>query len=249
MGFARFLDTLAPGPLDWLALAFFVLSIVAYGRFADRTRRAGILNAHMREVRRLWMLRYLQREDRVLDAIFTGHSMNSISLFSSATLLIVVALLGVLGNSDLAYRLANQSVFITSTTGVLFQAKLIGVICVFIYGFYRFTWALLQYNYLLALTSSAPLARDLTPEAAREMADKLSVVLNAAVTSFHSGFRTYYYALAWVGWFFHPVVFMAAILFVTFILVYRQIHSPAAGAIAAYATMLETTERGGGRNP
>jgi uncharacterized membrane protein len=122
-----------------------------------------------------------------------------------------------------------------------------GVICVFIYGFYRFTWALLQYNYLLALTASAPLPGDLTPETAKVMAERLSVVLNAAVTSFHSGFRTYYYALAWVGWFFHPIVFMAAILFVTFILVYRQINSPAAGAIAAYATMLEKTD-GIGKN-
>lgn len=235
------LENIAAGALDWLALVFFIAAIFGYGRFADRSA-IGILNAHMREVRRRWMLRYLEREDRVLDSIFTGHSMNSISLFSSATLLIVVALLGLLGNSDLAYRLASQSAFITHTTGALFQVKLIGLICVFIYGFYRFTWALLQYNYLLALTASAPLPGDLTPETAKAMADRLSVVLNAAVTSFHSGFRTYYYALALVGWFFHPLAFMAAILFVTFILVYRQIHSPAAGAIAGYATMLEKTD-------
>jgi uncharacterized membrane protein len=237
-----FLDNVAAGWLDWLALALFVVAIFAYGRFADGAG-AGILNAHMRSVRRRWMLRYLERDDRVLDSIFTGHSMNSISLFSSATLLIVVALLGLLGNSDLAYRLASQSTFIATTTGPLFQIKLMGVVCVFIYGFYRFTWALLQYNYLLALTASAPLTGDLTPETANAMADRLSVVLNAAVTSFHSGFRTYYYALAWVGWFFHPLVFMVAILFVIFILVYRQIHSPAAGAIAAYAAMLESTDR------
>ena len=238
----RLFDNIDAAPLDWAALLLFVLAIFAYGRFADRAGK-GILNDHMRKVRRRWMLRYLERDDRVLDAIFTGHSMNSISLFSSATLLIVVALLGLLGNSDLAYRLATQSTFITTTTGALFQVKLMGIICVFIYGFYRFTWALLQYNYLLALTSSAPLTGDLTPETAKAMADELSVVLNAAVTSFHSGFRTYYYALALVGWFFHPLVFMAAIVFVTFILVYRQIHSPAAGAIAAYATMLEQDDK------
>ena len=237
----QFIEHVAASALDWLALALFVVAIFAYGRFADRTGTNN-LNAHMRSVRERWMLRYLERDDRVLDAIFTGHSMNSISLFASATLLIVVALLGLLGNSDLAYRLATQSTLVTNTTGVLFQIKLIGAIAVFIYGFYRFTWALLQYNYLLALTGSAPLTGDLTPETAKAMAQQLSVVLNAAVTSFHSGFRTYYYALAWVGWFFHPIVFMAAILFVTFILVYRQIHSPAAGAIAAYATMLEKTD-------
>lgn len=241
-------DNIDAAPLDWAALLLFVLAIFAYGRFADGVGK-GILNDHMRKVRRRWMLRYLERDDRVLDAIFTGHSMNSISLFSSATLLIVVGLLGLLGNSDLAYRLATQSTFITTTTGALFQVKLISIVCVFIYGFYRFTWALLQYNYLLALTSSAPLTGDLTPETAKAMADKLSVVLNAAVTSFHSGFRTYYYALALVGWFFHPLVFMVATLFVSFILVYRQIYSPAAGAIAAYATMLEQDDKFGKSRP
>jgi uncharacterized membrane protein len=227
--------------LDWLALALFFVAVLAYARYADHIGDR-LLNARMREVRAIWMRRYLERDDRVLDSILTGHSINSIALFSSATLLIVVALLGVLTNADAAYYVATTSSFVTHTTKELFQVKLIGLVCVFIYGFYRFTWALLQYNYLLALTASAPLPGDLTPETAKAMAQQLSVVLNAAVTSFHSGFRTYYYALAWVGWFFHPIVFMVAILFVTFILVYRQIHSPAAGAIAAYAATLEKTD-------
>ena len=243
-----FFEQIAAGPLDWLALAAFVLSIFAYGRFADHTG-AGILNARMREVRRRWMLRYLEREDRVIDSIFTGHSMNSISLFCSATLLIVVALLGLLGNTDIANRLAGQSTFTTPTTAAMLQLKLIGVIGVFIYGFYRFTWALLQYNYLLALAGSVPLPGDLTPENAVAMADRLSVVLNSAITSFHSGFRTYYYALAWIGWFFHPLLFLAATLFVTFILVYRQIYSPSAGAISGYTALLNSTDRIGKNRP
>ena len=121
--------------------------------------------------------------------------------------------------------------------------KLIGLVCVFVYGFYRFTWALLQYNYVLALIGAAPLKDHLTPVAIDEMGNQMSVVLNSAVTSFHSGFRTYYYALAWVGWFFHPLVFMAAIGFVTFVLVYRQIASPSAGAIKGFATLLHEIER------
>ena len=232
---------LAATPLDWIALLLFVVSILAYARYADRSG-ASMLNARMRMVRRRWMRRYLERDDRVLDSILTGHSINSISLFCSATLLIVVALLGLLGNTDLAHRLAGQGTFLVPTTAAMFQAKLIGLICVFIYGFYRFTWALLQYNYLLALAGAAPLPGDLTPENAEKVADQISIVLNSAVTSFHSGFRTYYYALAWIGWFFHPLAFVAATLLVTFILVYRQIFSPSAGAIAAYATTLDTID-------
>lgn len=227
--------------LDWLAVVGFFVAMVAYSRFADHAGDR-LLNARMREVRVLWMRRYLEREDRVIDAILTGHSINSIALFSSATLLIVVALLGVLSNADTAYHLSITSSFVGHSTIDLFQVKLIGLICVFVYGFYRFTWAMLQYNYFLALIGAAPFRDHLTPSAIDEMGNQMSVVLNSAVTSFHSGFRTYYYALAWVGWFFHPLVFIIATLFVTFILVYRQIASPSAGAIKGYAALLHEIE-------
>jgi uncharacterized membrane protein len=224
------------GLMDWLALALFFIAMVAYARYADHSGDR-LLNARMREIRARWMRRYLEREDRVIDSILTGHSINSIALFCSATLLIVVALLGVLSNTDMAYRLATQSSFVARTTVDLFQVKLIGLICVFIYGFYRFTWALLQYNYFLALIGSAPLKGHLMPSAIERLSMQMSIVLNSAVTSFHSGFRTYYYALAWVGWFFHPLIFVAANAFVTFVLVYRQIASPAAGAIKEFAAL------------
>lgn len=229
-------------PFDLIALGAFFVAVIAYARYADHAGER-LLNARMREIRTRWLQRYLAREDRVLDSILTGHSINSIALFCSATLLIVVALLGVLSNTDMAYRLATQSSFVVRTTVELFQIKLIGLVCVFIYGFYRFTWALLQYNYFLALLGSAPLKEQLAPATIDQMGNQMSVVLNSAVTSFHSGFRTYYYALAWVGWFFHPLFFIAATALVTFVLVYRQIASPAAGAIKGYTALLDEVDK------
>jgi uncharacterized membrane protein len=227
--------------LDWLALVAFFVAIIAYSRYADHAGHR-LLNARMREIRARWMRRYLERDDRVLDSILTGHSINSITLFCSATLLIVVALLGVLTNAGTAYSIVITSRFVIHTTLDLFQVKLIGLVCVFVYGFYRFTWALLQYNYVLALIGSAPLKDHLTPAVTDQMGNQMSVVLNSAVTSFHSGFRTYYYALAWVGWFFHPLVFMAATAFATFVLIYRQIASPSAGAIKGLAALQQEIE-------
>ncbi|HEX6118184.1 MAG TPA: DUF599 family protein [Dongiaceae bacterium] len=89
---------------------------------------------------------------------------------------------------------------------------------------------------------SAPSREHLDPAATDEMGNQMSVVLNSAVTSFHSGFRTYYYALSWIGWFFHPLVFIAATAFVTFVLVYRQVASPSAGAIKGLASLQQEIE-------
>jgi uncharacterized membrane protein len=164
------------GILDWLALALFFGAVVAYSRYADHVGDR-LLNARMREIRAIWMRRYLERDDRVLDSILTGHSINSIALFSSATLLIVVALLGVFTNADTAYHMALTSSFVVHTTKELFQVKLIGLVCVFVYGFYRFTWALLQYNYFLALVGSAPLKDLRTPSATAVLGNIIWVVL------------------------------------------------------------------------
>ena len=101
--------------LDWVALVAFFVAVLAYARYADYAGDR-LLNARMREVRARWMRRYLEREDRVLDSILTGHSINSIALFSSATLLIVVALLGVLTNAGSAYSIASTSSFVTHST-------------------------------------------------------------------------------------------------------------------------------------
>jgi uncharacterized membrane protein len=224
------------GYLDLLALALFFIGVFAYGRFADQYGQQ-FLNARMRDLRGRWMRRYLERDDRVIDSILTGHSINSIALFCSATLLIVVALFGVLTNADEAYRVSITSTFVSNTTVELFQVKLIGLACVFIYGFYRFTWALLQYNYFLALIGSATfkehLKRDRRPAVRRsqQRGHQLSQRVPDLLLRARLG-----------RWFFHPLVFIVAICFVNFVLVYRQIASPSAGAIRRIAALLHEIE-------
>ena len=46
--------------LDWLALVLFFVAVVAYSRYADHVGDR-LLNARMREVRAIWMRRYLER--------------------------------------------------------------------------------------------------------------------------------------------------------------------------------------------
>ncbi|MEE3119073.1 MAG: DUF599 family protein, partial [Pseudomonadota bacterium] len=51
--------------------------------------------------------------------------------------------------------------------------------------------------------------------------------------AFNLGLRSYYYALAVVGWFIHPVAFMAASTLVVVVLYRREFCSDALGALRA----------------
>lgn len=235
---------------DGFALALFVVAFLGYSAFADRaplgrsmTNGGRSLNAHMREIRRIWVRRLLDRDDRVGDAILSGHSANSISFFASATALVLAGLIGMLSQTSTIYAMASNLTFVAATSLELFQLKLFGLMALFIYCFYRFTWALLLFSYHYGLLGSAPPAQHLVPELAETMADQIATVLNSGFTNFNAGIRTYYYAMAWTGWFIRPEVFVVATIGMTGILLLRQLGSPSAKAIRNYALLLEENNR------
>jgi uncharacterized membrane protein len=64
------------------------------------------------------------------------------------------------------------------------------------------------------------------------------MMLSLAFWQFNAGIRAYYFALATLGWFIHPVVFMAATGTIVLVLVRRQLYSATARDIAEHADSL-----------
>lgn len=90
-----------------------------------------------------------------------------------------------------------------------------------------------MYNFVAVMVGSAPLPRDdKTSPAAREaFARSAGNICNLAGDAFNLGLRSYYYALAVVAWFIHPVAFMATSALVVFVLYRREFHSDALSAL------------------
>ncbi len=234
--------TLNAAPADWLALGLFGLCVIFYSRYAERSTNPRMLNARMRQVRRRWVRHMLEREDRVTDTILTGHSANAISFFASATVLVLAGLIGLLSQASDLYLVASSFILVRPSSLDLFQLKLLGLIGMFIYGFYRFTWALLQVSYYFGLMGAAPPANSLGGATIERLARQISIVLNSALGNFNGGIRTYYYALAWLGWFFQPAIFALATIFITAVLILRQFNSPSALAIRDFSDQIEAPD-------
>jgi uncharacterized membrane protein len=233
---------------DWVALGFLIFAWHAYGWFADTLPPAGTpltgaprnLNMAMHRMRKLWMKQMVRREERVIDVILTGHTVNSLAFFASTSMIVIAGLVGTLGGSGSAFRVLETLSFAQTTTEFVFQMKIVGLIGMFVIAFYKFTWALRQYNFLCALIGAAP-GRESHPTDAEveRFADHASRMLSLALTSFNGGIRAFYFAVAWLAWFIHPFAFIGTTALMVAILFKRQTQSRSQAAVQTYLDMVE----------
>jgi uncharacterized membrane protein len=198
------------------------------------------LNMAMHRVRKQWMKRMVRREERVIDVILTGHTVNSIAFFASTSMIVIAGLVGTLGGSGSAFRVLESLSFAQATSEFVFQMKIVGLIGMFVIAFYKFTWALRQYNFLCALIGAAP-GRESHPTEVEvdRFADHASRMLSLALTSFNGGIRAFYFAVAWLAWFIHPLAFIATTAVMAAVLFKRQTHSRSQAAVMTYLDMVE----------
>ena len=74
----------------------------------------------------------------------------------------------------------------------------------------------------------------------RQAAEMLSV----AVSTFNGGLRAYYFALAALGWFVHPLVFIGTVLWIVLVLLRRQFFSHTLRSVEAYEAVLQPSKAG-----
>jgi uncharacterized membrane protein len=192
----------------------------------------------MKRLRAQWMRRLIDRDNRITDSSLVGHVLHSVSIFASATMVIIAALLGAFGAAEHAAQILGSVSLAAPTSTPALQAKLLLLIAIFVYALFKFTWAIRQYNYTCAIIGSAP-PHGAAPALIHTFVATATEVLTQAITSFNGGLRAYYFALAAIGWILHPVVSIAATTAMLAILLLRQHRSITARAVAALADALE----------
>ena len=217
---------------DWLALAAYFSAWIGYAHFArQRAPVKASLLATTNRIRRQWMLQATYREQRILDGQVMQNLSTSPSFFASTTILIIGGLLAALGASEKASELVREIPFAARTTALVFDFKLLLLIGLFIYAFFRFTWSMRQYTFGALLVGAAPDAKTIeamgeSAAAEREaFADRAGRVVGLAAETFNDGLRAYYFSFAAIGWFFSPLLFLLGTAGVVFILYRREFHS------------------------
>ncbi|MDL2338036.1 MAG: DUF599 domain-containing protein [Pseudomonadota bacterium] len=212
---------------DWVGLAVFFCGWVGYALFArKRASTQPSILASTNRIRRQWMLQTTYREVRVIDGVVVQSLSTSPSFFASTTILIIGGLLAVLGSSN-ASELVREIPFAVRTTVLVFDLKIVLMLAIFVYAFFRFTWSMRQYTFGALLVASAPEAGqfEMLGLSRDEFADRAGRVVGLAAETFNDGLRAYYFAFAAVSWFLSPLAFVLATGGVIYILYQREFHS------------------------
>ncbi|MBI1206259.1 MAG: DUF599 family protein [Azospirillum sp.] len=231
--------------LDFGAVVWFLAVWSLYTLVQDRLLAGPVgVNQYLKQIRRVWMHRMLGRENRIVDSQLIGHTMHSVTFFASTTMLVIAGLVGAIGAGERIHALVVELSFAVTTSRQFFEAKLLFLLGIFVYSFFNFTWALRQFNYCCAMVGSAPM-----PPVAAALRDRLTCqiasTLTLGITSFNRGLRSYYFALAALTWFIHPILFLIAPNLIVLMLVRRQLWSHTHSAIKAQAELLAEIEREG----
>ena len=217
--------------LDLIALVWFFAWWVGYARFAEwHGRRVPSLLSAMAQYRRDWWVRMIERELRMIDTSIIANLSNSSTFFASTTLLILGGLLALLGTTDKVSAVVHELPFNKETSELVWDLKVLLLVAIFVYAFFKFTWSMRQFNMASVLVGAAPkVPREAEDEA--DYIDRAWRVSHLAAEHFNYGLRAYYFALAAMTWFLNGWLFMAATTWVVLVLYWREFRSPALESI------------------
>ncbi|MBB3062249.1 DUF599 domain-containing protein [Microbulbifer rhizosphaerae] len=214
--------------LDIASVTGFFVTWMGYTVFARRKAKvAWCLASSMQWYRVEWMLRMLERDMRMPDAAIIGNLERVIGFFASTSILILAGLVTALTADTVAVEMINSLPLAETTTVVQFELKVLLLLLIFIFAFFNFTWSLRQYSFANVLIGAAPPAEDesFSEEERRRYAISTAKVIDQAGHSYNYGLRSYYFAMAVMGWFIHPLLFAIGYLLVALILFLREFRS------------------------
>lgn len=204
--------------VDWIALVWFVLLWSGYTFYASRRNKVNLATT-LTQLRGRWMEELVKRDMRIADTTTLGILQRTVTFFASTTIFILAGLLAVLGASDKALQLAHALPFVAEHSQSAWELKILFMVVIFIYAFFKFSWSVRQYNFALVMIGAAP---DIDSDKHEEFVASSNELLTSANNSFSYGLRVYNFAMATIAWFIHPLLFMLATAWIVAILYRRE---------------------------
>ncbi|MGB3500899.1 MAG: DUF599 family protein [Mesorhizobium sp.] len=217
-------------PVDLGALAFALATWIFYsiavsGRLFGRTT----LTTAMDRQRENWMRNMARRDLRMIDTGIMAGLQQGTAFFASTCIFAIGGCLALLGAADQVMSVLTDLPIANVTSRGQFEIKVIGLLILVSYSFFKFAWSYRLFNYCSILIGAVPIAQDNDPatDKAIERAARMNVL---GGRHFNAGLRGIFFALGYLGWFVGPAVFVLTTLLVFLVLLRRQFFSNARNA-------------------
>nr|WP_246188735.1 DUF599 family protein [Nitratireductor arenosus] len=221
---------------DLAAFAFFVLAWVGHslttaGRFFSRPCLSQLMNAQ----REAWLRTMAGREMRMVDTgIMTGLQQGT-AFFASSSLIALGGCFALLQASDAVVAVLANVPYSPEPTRALFEDKVLGLMIILAYAFFKFGWSYRLFNYCSILIGAVPQADDTTDPAQLERCVGRAVGMNiVAGGHFNAGLRAMFFSIGYLGWFLGPIALGLTTVFILTVLVRRQYFSEAREALTTH---------------
>jgi uncharacterized membrane protein len=209
--------------IDLLAFGWFVLAWAVHALVVERSDwRTRSLNYRMDLARREWMHQMMSREVRIVDTQIMASLHQGTAFFASTSLFAIGGALALLRSTDEVMDIFRALPFAVQSTRTVWEVKVVGLLVIFVYAFFKFAWSYRLFNYLVIQMGAAPGAKESKTRAAKEAVERLARMSTVAGRHFNRGQRAIFFALAYLGWFVNGYVFAIATAAVLFVILMRQ---------------------------
>lgn len=216
------------GVTNWAVFGWFLFCWVGYTFYAKiKAKNRNCLSAILYQYRVDWMQALLRHDNRVPDLILLSGLVQMVNFLASTTILVLAGAITVMYSADNVVELLEGHAFIAPTTQEQVQFKVLTLCIIFVYAFFRFTWAMRQHTFCSILIGAAPYVqgdRELT-EDEKAFAFNLAKISDRAAHEFNYGLRSFYFALSFLTWFVNPWIFAASCTMVVVVLYLREFRS------------------------
>jgi uncharacterized membrane protein len=214
--------------VDLVAIFCFAAAWVAYAVLVERTRHgATSLNSSMNRFREVWVRRMLDRDMRMTDMQIMASLQNGTAFFASTSLLAIGGALTLLRSpDDILTVVANMPLGVRVSRG-LWEIKIMGLIVILIYAFFKFAWSYRLFNYVAILFGAMPPAGEKGAPETEAHVMRTARLFESAGMHFNRGQRAFFFALGYLGWFVGPLALMLTTVAVVVVMWRRQFASEA----------------------
>jgi len=222
--------TMSLTPADWAALVFF-LAVWALFTYASEGRLFSreSLSMAMNRQRQKWFRVMASRELRMIDTSIMLSLQQGTAFFASSSLIALGGCFALLRTPDAALSILDDLPYAGGRSRELFEVKMLGLVSILAYAFFKFGWAYRLFNYCSILIGAVPTAHEIAhnpgvADRARERAAAMNIL---AGKHFSAGLRGVFFSVAYLGWFVHPIAFGLTTLILLAVLTRRQFFSAA----------------------
>ena len=191
MGYSMLLSVTDLAALALFLAAWVFHALATAGKLFSRTSLSTAMNAQ----REIWMRTMARRDLRMIDTSIMLGLQQGTAFFGSSALIAIGGCFALLGASDQVLNVLSELPLTTAPSRPVFEVKVMGLILLLAYSFFKFGWSYRLFNYCSILIGAVPIPNDRNADeldAALHRAARMNVL---AGTHFNAGLRGIFFSV------------------------------------------------------